>query len=92
MRYAVVILIGLLAGTAELYLLSRFIKAIFSADSRSFALLVPAKLMILIIAIAADFIIAPRLLWLAGAAITLPLIAGAAYSGIKSICGRKESK
>lgn len=92
MQYAVVILIGLLTGAVELYLLSKFIKAIFSSDIRSGILLVPAKLIILMIALAADFFIAPKLLWLAGSAIVLPLIVGAIYYGIEGIYGKKESK
>ncbi len=91
MQYAVVVLIGLVAGATELYLLSRFIKAIFSADTRSVLLLVPAKLVVLAIALAADFFIAPKLLWLAGSAIVLPLIVGAVYSGIKGMNGKKGS-
>ena len=92
MQYAVVIVIGLVAGTIELYLLSKFIKAIFSADIRSGFLLVPAKLIVLMIALAVDFFVAPQLLWLAGSAIVLPLIVGAIYSGIKGMNGKKESK
>ncbi len=92
MQYAFVILIGLLAGTVELYLLSKFIKALLSADVRSGILLIPAKLGVLALAIAVDFFVAPKLLWLAGSAIVLPLIVGAVYSFIKGVYGKKESK
>lgn len=92
MQYAAVIIVGLLAGGVEFFLLSKLIKAVLSGDTKTVVVLAPIKLVILMAAVAAEFFIAPELLWLGGSSIALPLVAGAVYSGLRGIYGKKESK
>jgi hypothetical protein len=91
-KYAIVSVAGLIAGCAEFYLLPRYIKALLSGNIRSSFLLILGKLLILAVLLLPTVIFAPDVLWLAGCAVIVPLIAGGGRVGYKIISGKKEAQ
>ncbi len=92
MSLAAAIIIGILTGCAELFLLTRLVCAVSSGNASKAVALIPVKLLLLFAVLLVTALIEPYRLWIVGTAAAAVLIFGGLFLAAKNRAARGGNK